>query len=79
MYINGEKVYKLEFERDIYGGSSIFTNSTCEICGSGCSFQVKVCFDEGEFWDNTEIIGICGDCLINAGFFLDEEDLTRQL
>ena len=75
--INGEKVYQHEFIRDI-NDAVIFTTSECKVCMMPLTFRVKVCFDIDGSWDNIEEIDICGPCLIDAGLYMDDEELMKE-
>ena len=77
MYIKGKKIYKLDFIRDF--GDVICTASECEICGSMTTYKVRVCFDKGDEWSNTEEIDMCQEDLILSGFFIDTDDLYNEM
>ncbi len=77
MYISGKRVHKIDFIRDY--GEVIVTSSECSVCGSMTSYKIRVCFDRGDDWDNTEEIDLCQDCLLDSAFFFDVEDLYDRM
>jgi len=69
MFINGKKV------KHISESGVVYTMADCKCCGNPGTYCFKASFDDD--WNDTLYVDVCPECLIDDGWFVDDDDIKE--